>query len=56
MTQTRAQGMVWWKSPLTSGGDGKFHSRFAVIEKGILNFYRNEEVNLSRVAFSRPSY
>jgi hypothetical protein len=44
MTQTRAQGMIWWKSPLSAGGDGKFHSRFAVIEKGILNFYRNEEV------------
>jgi hypothetical protein len=44
LSQTRARGLIWWKSLLSLGGDGKFHSRFAVIEKGLLTFYRNEEV------------
>lgn len=44
LAQTRARGMIWWKSLLSLGGDGKFHSRYAVIEKGLINFYQNEEV------------
>lgn len=42
LTQTRARGMIWVRSLISTGGDGKLYYRYAVIEKGLLNFYESE--------------
>jgi hypothetical protein len=56
LSQTRARGLIWWKSLLSLGGDGKFHSCFAVIEKGLLTFYRSEEVSFLLLSCSLALY
>lgn len=37
--------MIWVRSLISAGGDGKLYYRYAVIEKGLLNFYRSESVS-----------